>query len=75
MPHEIFGDDQRGREVVGGELPRVMSREGSHDRFASGCQGGRSRAPSGAALLDSGTGDLHALSGFDFGWGKDAVLD
>jgi len=25
IPYEIFGDDQRGREAVGGELPRVMS--------------------------------------------------
>jgi len=37
MPHKIFGDDQRGREAVGGELPRVMSQEGSCDRFAGGC--------------------------------------
>jgi len=25
MPHKIFGDNQRGREVVRRELPRVMS--------------------------------------------------
>jgi len=25
VPYKIFGDDQRGREVVRKELPRVMS--------------------------------------------------
>jgi len=75
MPHKIFGDNQRGREVVRGELPRVMSREGSRDRFAGSCQGGRSRAPSRAAPLGSNTGDSLALGGFNFGWGRDAVLD
>jgi len=46
VPHKIFGDDQRGREAVRGELPRVMSQEGSRDRFAGSCQGAGSRAPS-----------------------------
>ena len=69
MPHKIFGDDQRGREAVGGELPRVMSREGNRDRFAGGCQGGGSRAPLGATPLGSNTGDSHTLGGFNFGWG------
>jgi len=51
MPHEIFSDDQRGREAVGEELPRIMSREGSHDRFAGSCQRAGSRAPLGVAPL------------------------
>jgi len=75
MPHEIFGDDQRDREVVGGELPRVMSRERSCDRFVGSCQGGGSRAPSGVAPLGSGTGDSLALGSFNHGGGRDAVLD
>ena len=75
MLHKIFGDNQRGREVVRGELPRVMSQEGSRGRFAGSCQRGRSRTPSRATPLGSGTGDSLTLSGFDFGWGGDAVLN
>jgi len=67
MPHKIFSDDQRGREAVGGELPKVMSREGSRNRFASSCQRGGSRALSGAALLGSDTGNSYALGSLDFG--------
>jgi len=75
MPHEIFSNDQRGKEAVRGELPRVMSREGSRGRFAGSCQGEGSRAPSGVAPLGSGTGDLLALGSFNHGGGRDAVLD
>jgi len=75
MPYKIFGDDQRGREAVRGELPRVMGREGSRDRFAGCCWRGRSRAPLRATPLGSDTGDSHALGGFDFGWGRDAILN
>jgi len=75
MPHEIFSDDQRGREAVRGELPRVMSQEGSRSRFASSCQRGEGRAPSEAAPLGSGTGDSLALGSFNHGGGRDAVLD
>jgi len=67
MPHKIFGDDQRGREAVGGELPRVMSREESRDRFTGSRQRGGSRAPSGATPLGSDMGDSHTLGSLNFG--------
>jgi len=75
MPYKIFSNDQRGRETVGGELPRVISQEGSHDRFASSCQRRGSRAPLEATLLGSGTSDSCTWGGLNFGWGRDAILD
>jgi len=72
MPHEVFSENQGGREAVRGELPRVMSREGSRDSFG----GDRlDRALAGATLLGSGCGDSLAVGGFNHGWGRDAVLD
>jgi len=75
VPHKIFGDDQRGREAVGGELPRVMSQEESCDRFAGGCQGAGSRAPSEATPLGSGMGNLLTLGGFSHSGRGDTILN
>jgi len=75
MPHKIFGNDQRDREAVEGELPRVMDQEGSRNRFAGSCQRGGSRVPLGATPLGSDTGNLHALGSLNFGWRRDTILD
>jgi len=71
MPHEVFSKNQGSREAVGGELPRMMSREGSRNSFG---EGRLDRVLVGVTPLGSRGGDSLVVGGFNHSWGGTPYL-